>query len=209
MICRKANSSNKPTNGRIVEPRIEVPISHSPRASITAELEMSSRSACRGWACKYALIGAVRLNRLSPRESGTPAAVPCSSIGREPISDCVKNHNPRLTPTTIERASHGGRALASSSLAALSNFMSDVRCPLSVVRCMIQADNGRLTTDNGQNFGRLAQLVRASRLHRESRGFESLIAHFAAESFVLSNHDDKAKADKDQYRPILGPSGKN
>ena len=26
-------------------------------------------------------------------------------------------------------------------------------------------------------FGRLAQLVRASRLHRECRGFESLIAH--------------------------------
>ena len=34
------------------------------------------------------------------------------------------------------------------------------------------------TTDNGpRTSGRLAQLARASRLHRECRGFESLIAH--------------------------------
>ncbi len=39
--------------------------------------------------------------------------------------------------------------------------------------------------------GRLAQLVRASRLHRESRGFESLIAHFP--------HDDKPE-------PLATPS---
>ncbi len=37
------------------------------------------------------------------------------------------------------------------------------------------------------DLGRLAQLVRASRLHREGRGFESLIAHqFSADSLCES-----------------------
>ena len=44
---RSANSSNRPTNGRMVGPKIEVAISQIPSTSITAELAMSSASAAR------------------------------------------------------------------------------------------------------------------------------------------------------------------
>ncbi len=39
-------------------------------------------------------------------------------------------------------------------------------------------------TEEKENFGRLAQLVRASRLHREGRRFESCIAHHTKLGFV-------------------------
>ncbi len=44
----------------------------------------------------------------------------------------------------------------------------------------------------GQN-GRLAQLARASRLHREGRGFESFTAHHAAVAHVVERSSEKAE----------------
>ncbi len=41
--------------------------------------------------------------------------------------------------------------------------------------------------------GRLAQLVRASRLHRECRGFESLTAHQSHFARLISKHQNPAK----------------
>ena len=38
-------------------------------------------------------------------------------------------------------------------------------------------------------MGRLAQLVRALRLHRRCREFESLIAHLTTNSIVLLTHE--------------------
>ena len=42
--------------------------------------------------------------------------------------------------------------------------------------------------DTNQHSGRLAQLARASRLHREGRGFEPLIAHLIVVSSAIQNY---------------------
>ena len=72
-------------------------------------------------------------------------------------------------------------------------------------RCLVSIDTERLAGVRWVFAGRLAQLARASRLHREGRGFESLIAHCFSLGFPETARDSAVSVACCRGMPSLPP----
>ncbi len=117
-------------------------------------------------------VAALPDGRFSPLSNPTSAQSisrgPSLSTGRQ-----LKQLNPCPTEIRAREPLSGSAISTICVLISIVGLLSVVYRPLNTVECSIAIDYGPWIMDQ---MGRLAQLARASCLHRECRGFESLIA---------------------------------